>query len=87
MCSDSPAPTDLVLAELQGAIDFLKAQGVQADFWRPDGEDIGATESGNIFMGKLWVVVPPEQYRKGKKLALQYLKDHDRGTRYIHDAA
>ena len=85
--SDSPAPTTKVLAELEGVIAFLKAQGVQADFWRPDGEGIGATTSGNVFMGKRWVVVPPKQYRKGKKLALQYLKDHERDTCYIHDAA
>ena len=84
--SDSPAPTTKVLAELEGVIAFLKAQGVQADFWRPDGEDIGATESGNIFMGKRWVVVPAKQFKLGTELADEWLDSHKRDTYYIHDA-
>jgi hypothetical protein len=86
-CSDSPAPTDKVLAELERVIEYLKAEGVRADFWRPHQDCIGATASGNIFMGKRWVVVPQEQYRKGKRLALKWMQEHQRDTTWIHDAA
>jgi hypothetical protein len=46
----------------------------------------GATRSGNVFMVKLWVTVKREDYVAAEKLAAEYLKAHDKDTRYIHDA-
>jgi len=85
--SDSPAPTDEVLAELERVIEYLRSEGLAADFWRNIVGNIGATASGNVFMGKRWVVVPQAEYRRGKRLALKWLEEHRQDTRYVHDAA
>jgi hypothetical protein len=76
--SDSPAPTGKVKAELEDFRKVLRANHIRSR--------CGATRSGNVFMVKLWVTVKREDYVAAEKLAAEYLKAHDKDTRYIHDA-
>lgn len=77
--SDSPAPTDKVLEELNRLIEHLEKEGVKASIGDP-------TASGNILMGKQWVVVSRGQFKRAKVLAEEWLDSHKRDTYYIHDA-
>ena len=79
MSYDSPAPSDRVHEELQRFRDFLQTKGIESEFGQ-------VTHSGNIFMGKQWVVVAPKDYRKARLLASKWLAEHNYDTRYIHDA-
>ena len=83
--SDSPAPTAKVLAELQRVIDHLKSEGIKAAFWMRGG-GVGATQSGNLFMAKRWVVVPRGQFKRGKRLAEAWIEETKLDTHWIHDA-
>jgi len=77
--SDSPAPTTQVMEELQRLIDHLKSEGIRATFGDP-------TASGNIFMGKQWVVVSRGQFKRAKRLAEAWIEETKRETHWIHDA-
>ena len=76
--SDSPCPSNLVAKELYDFRTVLKMHGIDSKF--------ESTQSGNLFMVKLWVVVDAENVRKARQLAKRYLKKHDRDTQFIHDA-
>ena len=74
--SDSPCPTALVKKELGDFQEFLKANKVRSN--------LKATESGNIFCTKIWVVVHPAQFEKAQALAKKYLVETV--TTLLHDA-
>lgn len=76
--SYSPAPTSDVKKELGDLKKYLKSKGISSR--------IRATRSGNMFMQKVWVVVSRNDYKKARKLALDYLKKHESDTYLIHDA-
>lgn len=75
---DSPAPSSLSKKEIGDIRRFLKSKGIHTQ------EVHGG--SSNVFMGKRWVIVPPAEYEKAKRLADNYLAEHDRDTRLLHDA-
>ena len=77
--SDSPAPSDLVREELEAFRKVLRANRIRSR--------IGSTQSGNVFMAKVWVVVHSRDFPAASGLAEQYLADHQHDTRYVHDAA
>jgi hypothetical protein len=76
--SDSSCPTPDVTKEINDARNFLKSRGIST-------RETGA-RSSNVFMGKRWIIVTPEDYKKAKMLMAEYLKEHDSDTQYIHDA-
>jgi len=78
MWSDSPAPSDKVLAELAKLRAELKAAGIKSR--------VSHTLSSNAFMIKRWVVVPRADFDRALKLAQEYLEAHRSETRYVHDA-
>lgn len=75
---DSPAPSPVVRQELMGFRRVLRQAGISSRF--------KYTNSGNLFMLKRWVVVRSTDYPKALELAEKYLKEHDKDTRFIHDA-
>jgi len=77
--SDSPAPSDNVIEELEDFRRVLRANHIRSR--------IRFTQSGNAFMVKRWVVVHSRDFARAMGLAETYLKEHDTDTRYIHDAA
>ena len=79
MCSDSPAPSDRVAAELEDFRKILRANHIRSR--------IQYTQSGNVFMLKRWVVVHNRDFFRANALAKQYLAEHQADTRWIHDAA
>lgn len=79
MASDSPAPSDKVKAEIRQ---------LQRECLRPAGIHSRQRwgESSNVFCGKRWVCVAASDWPKAAPLVQQWLKDNDRGLRYLHDA-
>src|SRR5690349_9190507 len=77
--ADSPANSHVAATELEDFRKVLRTHGIRSR--------ISYTQSGNIFMVKLWVVVNSRDFARGERLAKAYLKRmHDR-TRLIHEAA
>lgn len=80
MWSDSPAPSDRVEAELKQFQRALgKATGIKSRCNRH-------THSGNVFMVKRWVTVRGCDFERASEFAIEWLRDHDCTTRFIHDA-
>ena len=75
MWSDSPAPSDVVLDELNALKSFLKSKGINAK--------LSHTESTNVFMIKRWLIVDGPKFEEAKRLVKEYLKNNT--TNYIHD--
>ena len=76
---DSPCPAKYVKPELTKLQDFLKTKGIDTK--------IKTSESSNVFMTKLWIVVKnPKQFDKAGSMAENWLKKHENDTRFIHDA-
>jgi len=77
--SDSPCPTNEVKAEIAR---------FQRECLRPHGikSKTRFGESSNIFCGKRWVCVAPEDFEKAQELALAWLAENKFSTRFIHDA-
>lgn len=44
------------------------------------------TRSGNLFMVKVWLCVPSERWAEAAQAATNWLANHDRELRYLHDA-
>jgi len=78
MWSDSPAPSDISKSEINAVRSFLKKNGVHT-------QEVHSATS-NVFTGKRWVIVPPEEYEKAKALAGKYLQEHEKDTRLLHEA-
>jgi len=79
MCSDSPAPSDKVEAELQRfQRECLLPHGIKSK--------LAATQSSNVFMVKRWVVVGARDFERAAQLAINWLNENERDTRYIHGA-
>jgi hypothetical protein len=78
--SDSPCPTNLVKAELEGFRKVLRLSHIRSS--------IRATQTGNGFMVKVWVCVKQADYDKALPIANTYLNEPKvrDNTRYIHDA-
>lgn len=74
--SDSPCPSDKVVAELTEFQKVLRDKGIQSE--------IKTTSSSNAFMGKRWVVVPSWEHKKALKIAKDYMKKNDDSTQYVH---
>ena len=75
--SDSPAPSDKVKAELMAFRAVLKAAGIKSRF--------SGTQSGNCFMGKVWVTVHSRDFTAAHAVATKYLEETKDSTQYIHD--
>jgi hypothetical protein len=77
--SDSPAPSDKVKAEIRR---------LQREVLRPAGiksrQRFGT--SSNVFCGKRWVCVAPEDFARAKPLVDAWLEEHRYDTRYVHGA-
>ena len=79
MGKDSPCPSDKVRAELDSFCAVLDKEDIKHKY--------EATQSGNIFMTKVWVVVEEDSdLEKAKELSDQYLIERSGDTRFIHDA-
>jgi len=78
MWSDSPAKSDLVKQELEDFRKVLRKEHIRSHY--------KATESGNLFMVKVWVVVAPKDFTMAKNLADTYLEETKHHTRHIHNA-
>ena len=76
---DSPCPSDAVKAEIRR---------FQRECLRPAGIKSRQRTGGssNVFCGKRWICVAPEDFERAFKLANDWLAEHNRDTRYIHDA-
>jgi len=77
--SDSPCPSGEVSKELKGIMNALKKEGLHP-------KELGATRSGNVFMGKRWVGVPEKEWKKAMLKSKIYLKKHGEDISFIHDA-
>jgi hypothetical protein len=77
--SDSPAPTDRVLAELADFRKILRKHHIRSR--------IKWGQSSNCFCAKVWIVVHSKDFARGRKLADAYLASTKSTTHYIHDAA
>ncbi len=75
---DSPAPSGSVKAELARFGRVLRRVHIptRTQFSR----------SGNVFMVKRWLCVPPADYERAAGLADKWLKKHDSDTWYVHSA-
>lgn len=79
MCSDSPVPTDKVLAEIRRfRREVLHPAGIKAR------QRYGSTS--NVFNAKRWLVVSPVDFPKAAQLAVDWLEEHKSDTSFIHDA-
>lgn len=76
---DSPCPTPLVLAEIEGFRKVLRAMHITSR--------LRVGPSSNVFMVKRWVVVSPADEGQAKSLAAAYLEATKNETRFIHDAS
>lgn len=76
--SDSPCPYEKVKPELDKLSTYLKEMGIHAK--------LKQTESSNVFMVKIWVVAPSDEYLKAKELADDWLRENNNALRYLHDA-
>ena len=76
--SDSPAPTADIKKELNDFRKVLRSKKIKSR--------LTSTQSGNVFMNKVWVVVGRGDFPEARKLALKYLDEHESDTEYIHDA-
>lgn len=76
--SDSPAPKSEVMPELKEFMEYLKKKGIKSR--------LKTTPSSNVFMQKIWVVVPEEDFKKAIPLTMNWLKRNYSRTQYIHDA-
>lgn len=79
MCDDSPAPSNVSANEIAGLRHELRKHGIVGCRTR-------FTRSGNLFMVKRWLVAPVGRYDDAVSVAHNYLREHDRDTRLIHDA-
>lgn len=77
--SDSPCPTPMVRAEIRR---------FQRECLRPAGIKSRTRFGGssNVFCGKRWVCVSPDDWPRAKALADAWLKEHHTDTRFIHSA-
>jgi len=75
---DSPCPSYEVNKELEDFKTYLKERGIRGI--------IRTERSSNAFMTKRWVIVQPNDFKKAKELAKQYLKEKKEETQYIHEA-
>lgn len=79
MWEDSPAPSDKVKDELERfRRDVLRPEGIRSR--------VRWSASGNVFMVKRWVVVPPGDFERAAQLAVDWLAEHKDDTDFIHDA-
>lgn len=77
--SDSPCPSDKVVAELaRFRKECLRPAGIRS-VMRFGG-------SSNVFCGKRWVCVSASDWEKANELTTEWLKANDRNTHYIHNA-
>jgi hypothetical protein len=72
---DSPCPSNTVNDEIEAIRRYLKSNGVSTRMF--------TGTSSNAFMVKRWVIVPPSQLEKGKRLVEEYLRNNL--TRLLHD--
>jgi hypothetical protein len=80
MCEDSPAPSIAVLTELADLRKHLLDKGIECRHI--------ISRSSNVFMIKHWLIpTNPNQQRRARRLANEWLKVNDSNTRYIHDAS
>lgn len=77
--SDSPCPSGLVELEVSA----FRLAASRAGF----ATRVRVGETSNVFCAKVWVTVHPAQWRRAASWALEYLREHDRGINYLHDAA
>lgn len=68
MAEDSPAPSDKSKHEVTALSNYLRKNGI------PTKKTIAG--SSNVFKATRWVVVEPENYSKAKKLADEYIREH-----------
>lgn len=76
---DSPCPTHKVKAEIRR---------LQRECLRPAGiksrQRFGT--SSNVFCGKRWVCVAPQDLQRATELVAAWLSEHRRDTDYLHNA-
>lgn len=76
---DSPAPSDKVRAELgRFRREALRPAGIRSR--------VRWGNSSNVFMGKRWLEVAPQDFERAAQIAVDWLDEHNRDTTYIHDA-
>ena len=75
---DSPAPTNEVDREIQGLRRHLKKNGIATR--------MSTSQSGNLFMEKIWIIVQVEDYSRAKPIADTWLKENHDITHHIHEA-
>lgn len=76
---DSPAPSDQVKAEIRRLQrEVLRPAGI------PSRQRWGS--SSNVFCGKRWLCVAPQDWARAKPLVDAWLTEHKYDTRFIHDA-
>lgn len=79
MWDDSPAPSAGVTEELTRFQLALKyAVGVRST--------LKHSETSNVFATKRWVMVSQKSFELAAQFAVNWLKEHNRDTRYVHDA-
>jgi hypothetical protein len=81
MWPDSPARTDVGLAELERFRKDLKR-----DLGLCSKADKKTFSEGNPFLHKRWVTVKPIDFGRASEYALKWLKEHEADTTLIHDA-
>lgn len=76
---DSPCPTPAVKAELaRFRRDALRPAGIRSR------QVTGST--ANVFCGKRWLIVAPQDYPRAAQLAVDWLAANNDRLHYLHDA-
>ena len=74
--SDSPYPFEKIQPELDKLITYLNKNGLHPG--------LKHTESSNVFMIKIWIVVPNDEYQKARELVDNWLNENN-SLHYLHN--